>query len=155
MNKCIILPPGHGKSYFGKVYDIVANIDSLHTEEQRVDLQNFLAKYDYDGYVKQESIFLKNRIKNVKRKILLVHSQEQAEIYGLTILGNFKLHKKEIQKIIKERESDPRTYRAKNTLDMWEANKNAEKCKSFEELEQKIDSILWTERLKYWGLTKP
>ena len=32
---------------------------------------------------------------------------------------------------------------------MWEANKNAEKCKSFKELEQKIDSILWTERLKY------
>jgi hypothetical protein len=150
MNKCIILPPGHGKSSLGKVCNFVVNIDSLHTEEQRIDLGNFLAKHDYIGYIKQESVFLKNRIKNVKRKILLVHCQEQAEIYGLKILGNFKLYKKEIQKIIKERESDPRTYRAKNTLVMWEANKNAEKCKSFKELEQKINKILCTERLKYY-----
>ena len=91
----LILPAGSGKSFLASKYDFLIDIDSLHNEKFRKELQqkyeDTLKTGNWEEYNKFECNWVLPHLqKYPKNYILLLHCHEKAHILGLNILGGFK-----------------------------------------------------------------
>ena len=141
----LILPAGSGKSFLASKYDFLIDIDSLHNEKFRKELQQ---KYEdtlktgtWEEYNKFECNWVLPHLqKYPKNYILLLHCHEKANILGLTILGSFKPRIDVINKVILERGKE----KGDITLHNWNNIKDVVIMDSHQSIEKEVLKIYKT-----------
>ena len=138
----LVLPAGSGKSTLASKYNFLIDIDSLHTENFRKELeikyQETLKTGNWELYNKFECNWILPYLMIFpKNFILLVHCKEKAIILGLKILGSFKPKFSVIEKVIIERGEE----RGKLTLHNWINIKDAEILDSHQNIEKEVLKI--------------
>jgi hypothetical protein len=147
-----ILPAGHGKSTLVGKYPYLYDIDALKMfqsygvtwkDGMREVVKNDIMNDSFDAQNKVYRLMIIDAIHryNFRGSVILVHSIEQIPTqYKKNVLFNFKLQKKVIERVIRDRFEDDK-YWATLTRQNWE-DSNGVVMKSHNAIESRIIDML-------------
>ena len=143
MKNTIIISSGCGKTTLSKKYKKLIDIDSLLTKSEKILLKKYLINYNFKKYIENEYKFINKRIKNLDDDlILLLNHTIQAKKYNLKIIGNFKLSRNKLEKILNNRKKDGDFFHHDITLINWHLNNNSTIFNNFSEIVELIKKYI-------------
>ena len=136
-------PPGCGKTTLSKKYKKLIDIDSLLTKNEKIFLKKHFINGNFEKHLEKEYNILKNRIKKLNDElILLTNHPIQAEKYQLKIIGNYKLSRNNLEKILNDRKKGNDFFHNDITLITWYLNKDSIIFNSFTDLDKIIQKYI-------------
>ena len=143
MKKTIIISPGCGKTTLSKKYKKLIDIDSLLTKNEKIFLKKHFINGNFEKHLEKEYNIIKNIIKKLNDElILLTNHPIQAEKYQLKIIGNYKLSRNNLEKILNDRKKGNDFFHNDITLITWYLNKDSIIFNSFTDLDKIIQKYI-------------
>jgi len=145
LNYAIVLPSGSGKSTLASKHEFLVDIDTLHSNEFRSEMEQHYAQArktgDWKTYNTIECNWILPQLQPfTMHHVLLVHCTEKAQLLGLTVLGVWKTSRATMEKVVEMR-GDTQGI----TMHNWESLQDAQILDTHHEIEhavlQSVDSM--------------
>jgi hypothetical protein len=150
MRGAIVIPAGSGKTTLSNAYKNMYDIDSFHSNEDTVNLNNLYKELsitnDWGKYNDYEVSLLKVKISHLPIPfIVLLHCKEKADLLDLTYLGSCKISKPIMEEIATKRGKTDK-LREEMTRYNW-TNTHATIFETYEEIHTHIIHLCETHNI--------